>query len=99
MNRPKIGIALGSGGARGLSHIGVLKVLEENDIPIDFIAGASAGSIVGAYYFASELLKITINPVLVLGAIAFSAIVGMVSGILPARQAAQFEPVDALRYE
>lgn len=49
-NRPKIGIALGSGGARGLAHIGVLKVLEENKIPIDYIAGVSIGSIAGAYY-------------------------------------------------
>jgi len=50
MNRPKIGGALGSGGARGLAHIGVLRVLEENNIPIDYLAGASIGSIVGAYY-------------------------------------------------
>ena len=49
-NKPKIGLALGSGGARGLAHIGVLKVLKENNIPIDFIAGVSAGSMVGAYY-------------------------------------------------
>ena len=50
MNRPKIGLALGSGGARGLAHIGILSVLLENNIPIDYIAGVSAGSIVGAYY-------------------------------------------------
>ncbi len=49
MSKPKIGIALGSGGARGLAHIGVLKELEENNIPIDYIAGVSIGSIVGAY--------------------------------------------------
>ncbi|MBU0898310.1 MAG: patatin-like phospholipase family protein [Nanoarchaeota archaeon] len=47
---PKIGIALGSGGVKGLAHIGVLKVLEKNNIPIDFISGTSIGSIVGAYY-------------------------------------------------
>ena len=50
MDRLKIGIALGSGGARGLAHIGVLKTLEENNIPIDYIAGVSVGSIAGAYY-------------------------------------------------
>ncbi len=50
MDKPKIGIAFGSGGARGLAHIGVLKVLKENNIPIDFIAGVSIGSIVGTYY-------------------------------------------------
>ena len=43
----KIGLALSGGGARGYSHIGVLKVLAENNIPIDFIAGTSAGSFVG----------------------------------------------------
>ncbi len=47
---PKIGLALGGGGARGISHIGVLKVLIKNKIPVDFIAGASAGALVGAYY-------------------------------------------------
>ena len=50
MNKePTIGIALGSGGARGLAHIGIIKVLKENNIPIDFIAGTSIGAIVGAY--------------------------------------------------
>lgn len=52
--RPKIGLALGSGGARGLTQIGILKVLKENNIPIDFIAGVSVGSIVGAYYALNE---------------------------------------------
>lgn len=46
----KIGIALGGGGARGLAHIGVLKVLEEAGIQPDIIAGTSMGSIVGALY-------------------------------------------------
>lgn len=48
--RPKIGIALGGGFARGLAHVGVLKVLEENNIPIDFVAGTSVGSVIGAAY-------------------------------------------------
>jgi len=47
--RPKVGLALGSGGARGLAIIGVLKVLEENNIPIDFIAGSSIGAVIGGY--------------------------------------------------
>ena len=46
----KIGYALGGGGARGLSHIGVIKVLEEHDIYPDFIAGTSIGALVGALY-------------------------------------------------
>ncbi len=50
VKRPKIGLTLGSGGARGIAHIGVLKVLEKYNIPIDYIAGASSGAFVGAYY-------------------------------------------------
>ncbi len=46
----KIGLALSGGGARGLAHIGVLRVLEENHIPIDVITGTSIGSIVGGLY-------------------------------------------------
>jgi len=48
--RPKIGLALSGGGARGAAHIGVLRVLEEMHIPIDYIAGTSMGSIVGGLY-------------------------------------------------
>jgi NTE family protein len=47
---PKVGLALGGGFARGLAHIGILKVLEEENIPIDFIAGTSVGSVIGAAY-------------------------------------------------
>ena len=50
----KIGLALGGGGARGACHIGVLRVLEDNGIIPDVIAGTSAGSMIGAMY-ASEL--------------------------------------------
>ena len=46
----KIGLALGGGGARGLAHIGVLKVLERENIPIDLITGTSMGAIIGAVY-------------------------------------------------
>jgi NTE family protein len=49
---PKIGVALGGGGARGLAHIGVLKVLEEENIPVNAIAGASVGALIGALYAA-----------------------------------------------
>ncbi len=47
---PRIGLALGGGGARGLAHIGVLKVLEAHGIKIDVIAGSSIGALVGATY-------------------------------------------------
>ena len=58
----KVGLALGGGGARGMAHLGILKVLEENNVPIDFIAGTSMGAIIGAMYAqnpdAKELIKI-----------------------------------------
>jgi len=48
--RPRIGLALGGGSAKGLAHIGVIKVFEEEGIPIDVIAGTSIGSIVGGLF-------------------------------------------------
>ena len=48
--RPRIGLVLGGGGARGAAHVGVLNVLEELHIPIDCIAGTSMGAIVGGLY-------------------------------------------------
>jgi NTE family protein len=48
--RPKIGLVLSGGGARGITHIGVLKVLEQLRIPIDYIAATSMGAIVGGLY-------------------------------------------------
>ncbi|MCB1024676.1 MAG: patatin-like phospholipase family protein [Acidobacteria bacterium] len=48
--RPKIGLVLSGGGARGFAHIGVLRVLEENRIPVDYISGASMGALVGSLY-------------------------------------------------
>jgi NTE family protein len=50
MARPTIGLALGSGGLRGLAHIGALRVLEQAKIPVDFIAGCSIGGLIGALY-------------------------------------------------
>ena len=55
--RLKIGLALGSGGAKGLAHIGVIKVLEKNNIPIDFIAGSSIGALIGGFYSATKDIK------------------------------------------
>ena len=48
--RPKVGVVLSGGGAKGAAHIGVLKYLEEIGMPIDYIAGTSMGSIVGGMY-------------------------------------------------
>lgn len=52
MANKKVGIALSGGGARGFAHIGVLKALAENDIPIDLVSGVSAGSFVGGAFAA-----------------------------------------------
>ena len=49
-DRPKVGLVLSGGGARGLAHVGVLKVLERERIPVDVIAGTSMGAIVGGLY-------------------------------------------------
>ena len=48
--RPRIGLALSGGGAKGFAHIGVLKVLEEIGLPIDYITGTSMGSVIGGLY-------------------------------------------------
>lgn len=50
VRKNQIALVLGSGGARGLAHIGVIKALEENDIPIDIIAGTSIGAFIGGLY-------------------------------------------------
>jgi len=59
--KSKVGIALGGGGARGLAHVGVLKVLEEEGIPIDLIAGTSMGSIIGAMYAQHPDVRVLIH--------------------------------------
>ena len=56
-NRPRVGLALSGGAARGIAHVGVLRALEEHDIPIDAIAGASAGALVGGAYAAGMSIK------------------------------------------
>lgn len=50
ITRPRVGVVLSGGGAKGFAHIGVLKVIEESGLPIDYIAGTSMGSIVGGLY-------------------------------------------------
>ena len=52
-NRPRVGLALGGGGSRGAAEVGVLKVLIDEGIPIDMIAGTSIGSVVGGFYAAA----------------------------------------------
>ncbi|MEG0379710.1 MAG: patatin-like phospholipase family protein [Eubacterium sp.] len=57
LNRKKVGLALGSGGAKGLAHVGVLQALEENNVPIDLICGSSMGAVVGALYATGTSLS------------------------------------------
>jgi NTE family protein len=57
-NRPIVGLALSGGGARGLAHIGVLKVLEREGISIDCLAGSSMGGIIGAAYAAGATVAV-----------------------------------------
>ncbi|MDR3626888.1 MAG: patatin-like phospholipase family protein [Ignavibacteriaceae bacterium] len=63
--QPKIGLALGSGAARGLTHIGVLKAIEEKGIQIDYISGSSIGALIGGAYAigtpAEEIEKIALQ--------------------------------------
>jgi NTE family protein len=64
--KPKVALVLSGGGARGLSHVGVLKVLEEMKVPVDMVVGTSMGAIIGGLYAAGmsaddlerELLKV-----------------------------------------
>ena len=53
--RPKVGLALGSGSARGLAHLGVIRAIEDAGIEVDFIAGTSMGALIGAIYAAGKL--------------------------------------------
>jgi NTE family protein len=96
---PAIGLALSGGAVRGIAHIGVLEVLEEEGIPIHAIAGTSAGSIVGALYAAGmplseirrilltakwkDLLKLTIP---IKGLISSEGIYRFMDEILPVKK-------------
>jgi len=57
----RVGLVLGAGGARGWAHLGVLKVLEEENVPIDMIVGSSIGSMVGCLYAYSACIQETIE--------------------------------------
>lgn len=82
MKGKKIGLALGSGGSRGVAHIGVLKALEEAGIKPDYVAGSSMGSVVGACYCAGmdvdemyeTVLKIKPTDLLDIGGLSKGAI-------------------------
>ncbi len=60
--RPKMGVALGGGFARGIAHLGVLHALEENGIPIDYISGTSAGALAGIAYASGLPFEEVVQP-------------------------------------
>ena len=72
-SRPQIGLVLGGGGAKGAAHIGVLRVLEEMNIPVDCVAGTSMGALVGATYAAGVPAELIESQVL---AVDWAATVG-----------------------
>lgn len=74
---PKVGLALGGGYARGLAHIGVLEVLERENIPIDMIAGTSIGALVGALYARQKEAGILKKQALALDWIAVTSLVDL----------------------
>jgi NTE family protein len=55
--RKRVGLVLGSGAAKGISYIGVIKVLEQANIPIDFICGSSVGALIGGLYASTKDIK------------------------------------------
>jgi len=99
LRKPRIGLALSGGAARGLAHIAVLKTLEEEGVPIHAIAGTSAGSVIGALYCSgmplsqiehilvnakwTDILKFTIPK---LGFISSEGIYSFLEDILPIKK-------------
>jgi NTE family protein len=70
LSAQKIGLVLSGGGARGVTHIGILKALEENNIPVDYIAGTSMGAIIGGFY-ASGYSPVEIEQIFTSGELQF----------------------------
>jgi NTE family protein len=84
--RPKVGLALGSGSARGWAHIGVIRVLQDAGIEPDIVCGTSIGSLVGAAYSAGELDELeswvqSLTWKTVVGLIDFTISAGFIKGI------------------
>jgi NTE family protein len=97
IGRRVVGLALSSGGAKGIAHVGVLKALMGADVPIDLVAGASAGSLFGALYcagksideiiaFANELRKI----IQLRGGLWDFAMPPVIYGLIHGRKTARF---------
>ncbi len=77
ISRPKVGLALGGGAARGIAHIGVLEVLEREGIPIDMIAGTSAGALVGALYAREQNAVLMKKQAMALDWVALASLVDL----------------------
>jgi NTE family protein len=90
--RKKIGLALGSGSARGWAHIGVIKALDEAGIRLDYIAGTSAGAVVGAVYASGRInsLKDVVLQLDWKKVISFLDIVFPKSGLIDGKKIADF---------
>lgn len=76
--RKKVGLALSSGGARGIAHIGVLEVLEKEGIPVDMIAGTSFGALIGAAYASGKSFAEIEDRAAELGSRRFSLLLDLV---------------------
>jgi len=83
VHKPKIALVLGGGAARGFAHVGVIRVLEQEKIPIDMIVGTSAGSLIGAIYandansFELEWTAFALEKDNIFDYAIFSAVTGM----------------------
>ena len=58
----KVGLVMSGGGAKGAAHIGVIKALEENEIPIDYVAGTSIGAIIGSIIMFTVISRQNLRP-------------------------------------
>jgi NTE family protein len=79
IKQKKIGLALGSGGTRGFAHIGVLKVLISENIPIDFLVGSSAGAVIAAYFAVHGEIESFENLVIKMKKIDFVSLIDFIS--------------------
>ncbi len=79
IKQKKIGLALGSGGTRGFAHIGVLKVLISEKIPIDYLAGSSSGAIIAAYFAVHGEIESFETLVLKMKKIEFAQLIDFIS--------------------
>jgi len=79
IKQKKIGLALGSGGTRGFAHIGVLKVLISENIPVDFLVGSSAGAVIAAYFAVHGEIESFENLVVKMKKIDFVSLIDFIS--------------------